>query len=269
MKALVAYDGSLNSKTALRYGLEKVRENGDELIVIHVFNRNLFIDYDAIPRAEEIARRESSRYIEEAEKIIKEEGKGVKASIIVDEGDPEKETIEYAKAEDVDIIFSPPRYKSIVKNGPLPVSIIPGNIILPLDNNDDSITKVDEIVKEAQATRSKVILLGLIPVHIYSKWEKAEIDKITAETSLIVKRLKEMLDEKRVETREIMRSGYPDEEIVKVASEYPVAMIIFLTEGHKPSELSKAINIILEESDRLKMPVLSVPSRKMTYSHSQ
>jgi nucleotide-binding universal stress UspA family protein len=261
MKVLAAYDGTLDAKITLRYGMEKVKENGGELIVFHVFNANLFLDYDAIPQAEEIARRESARYAEEAERIIREEGRGIKASIILDEGNPEKKMIRCANIENADIIFVPPRYRSIIKNAPCTVSIIPGNVIIPVDNNDYPITKVDQIAKEARAACSKVILLGLIPVNVYSKSEKEEIHKITAETSLIVKRLKEMLNEQGVNTREIIRSGYPDEEIVKVTNEYPVTMIIFLTEWHKPSELSKTINMILEESDRLKMPVLSVPAK--------
>ena len=109
MKALVAYDGTVQAKTALGYGIEKVRRNSGELVVLHVFNNNMFISYDAIPQAEEIARRESARYVAEAERIIKEKGKGIRASIVVEDGNPEKEIIAYAKAENVDIIFSPPQ----------------------------------------------------------------------------------------------------------------------------------------------------------------
>ena len=263
MKVLVAYDGTLHAKVALRYGLEKVRESGGELVALHVFNSDLFIDYDAIPEAEEIARRESFRYVEELEGIIREEGDRVKARIIVEDGNPEKEILNYAKAENVDILLCPTRYKSIVKKSPCRVSIIPGTILVPLDNEDNSIMTIDQIVKEAKATFSKVILLGLVPIHIYSKWEKAEIDKIKEETTLTVKKLKKRLIEKGIETKEIVRSGYPDEEIVKIANENPVSMIIFINGGHKPSELNKAVNIILDESDRLKMPILSVHTLKI------
>ena len=37
-----------------------------------------------------------------------------------------------------------------------------------------------------------------------------------------------------------MRSGYPDVEIVKVADEYPVTMIMVSENGDTPSELGKA-----------------------------
>lgn len=256
MKLLVTYDGTLDAKTALRYGMEKAKENGGDLLILQVFNSNLFIDYDAIPQAKEIARRESSCYADEVEQIIREEGKGIKASIILEEGNPEKIFIRYANTEKIDIMFIQPRYRSIIKKVPCTVSIIPGNIIIPVDNNDDPITKVNRIAKEALATRSKVILLGLIPIHIYSNSEKKEMCKITAETSLIVKRLKDILNGQGIGTREIIRSGYPDEEIIKIVNEYPVTMIMFLNDGRKPSELCKTINIIVEESKNLKMSIL-------------
>jgi nucleotide-binding universal stress UspA family protein len=115
MKVLVAYDGTLHAQTALQYGMEKVQENGGELIVLHVFNSTLFFDYDAIPGAVEIARRESSRHVEEAEKILRRAGNGVKASIILEEGNPEREIIQYAKDENIDLLLCPTRYKTVAK----------------------------------------------------------------------------------------------------------------------------------------------------------
>lgn len=113
MKVLVAYDGTLHARTALQYGMEKTRETNGELVVLHVFNRNIFLDYDAIPQAEEIARRESSRYAKEAEKILKEEGKGIKAFLVTGEGNPEQEIIDCAQEENVDLLLCPTRYKVV------------------------------------------------------------------------------------------------------------------------------------------------------------
>jgi len=114
MKVLVAYDGSMQAKDALRYGLEKVRENGGELVALHVFNSNLFVDYDAFG-AEEVGRAESVRFVAEANKILRETGKGINARVIVAEGYPEEETIKYARANNVDLLLCSPRYKSIIR----------------------------------------------------------------------------------------------------------------------------------------------------------
>ncbi len=246
MKALVAYDGSLNSKTSLKYGVRKIRERGGELVVLYVFNSSMFIDYDAGPGAEQLARIESARHVEEARSIL-EGAVDIKKRIVVEEGDPAEEIIRVADEEDADIIFSPPRYRSIVKSAPCPVSIIPGNILVPLDNTEVPSVALDFISEEAKATGSKVVLLGVVPIHIYSKWEKTELEKVKRQTSVLIKQVKKALNERQVETKEIIRSGYPDEEIMKTADEYPVSMIIMPAGGNEPSELSKAAAIL---SDR-------------------
>jgi nucleotide-binding universal stress UspA family protein len=115
MKVLVAYDGTLQSKDALRYGMEKVRENGGEVLALHLFNSNLFIDYDVAPGAVETARKESARQIQDAKILLKEEGSDLKTSIFAGEGDPEDEVIRFARERNVDVLLCPPRYKSIIK----------------------------------------------------------------------------------------------------------------------------------------------------------
>ncbi len=262
MKILVAYDGSLNSQVALKYGIQKVRELGGRLIALHVFNSSMFIDYGAGPNAEETARKESARYVEDARRIIAENGTDIYAKVLEEEGNPEDVAADFAKTEMVDLIIAPPRYKAIAKNAPCPVSIIPGNILLPVDNTESYLTALDRVAREAAATFSKVIILGIVPVHLYSKWEKKEVESIKKETEGAMKKVKKLLSKEGIETRGIMRSGYPDEEIVKVADEYPVAMIIVPESGDTPSELGKAANILIDDSDTLKKPVLLVSPQK-------
>ena len=115
MKVLVAYDGTLQAKEALKYGVEKVRENGGELAALHVFNSNMFVDYDVFG-AEEAGRTEAMRFAAEAKKIVAEIGKGINARVIVAEGNPEEETISYARENNVDLLLCPPRYKSIIRS---------------------------------------------------------------------------------------------------------------------------------------------------------
>ena len=115
MKILVAYDGTLQSKEALVYGMEKAREKNGELLVLNVFNTDMFIGYDATPNAEAMARAESSRFVEEARSIIREKGKGIKTSLALGEGNPEEEVISYARAERVDVVLCPPKYRSIIR----------------------------------------------------------------------------------------------------------------------------------------------------------
>ena len=115
MKIMVAYDGTLQAKDALVYGMDKAREKGGEVVAFHVFNSPLFIDYDATPGAETLARAESDRMVEEAKTIIREKGKGVKTSLFTGEGNPDEEIIAFAREEHADILLCPPRYTSIIR----------------------------------------------------------------------------------------------------------------------------------------------------------
>jgi nucleotide-binding universal stress UspA family protein len=258
MKILVAYDGSINSQLALKYAIRKTGKVGGSLVALHVFNSSMFIDYGAGPNAEVLARKESSGYVEEAKGIIAEAGADAFAKLFTTEGNPEEETVRFARNEMMDLIIVPPRYKSVLKNAPCPVSIIPGNILLPVDNTNSYLTILDKVAKEATETASKVIVLGIVPIHLYSKGEKKEIERIRKETEAAVRKVKKMLINSGIETKEIMRSGYPDVEIVKVADEYPVTMIMVSENGDTPSELGKAANIIIDDSEKLKKPVLLV-----------
>ena len=113
MKIMVAYDGTLQAREALVYGMDKVREKGGEVVALHVFNNELFVDYDVMD-AEEMARCESARFVEEAKAIIREKADGVRASLFTTEGDPEEAMISFAREKQADILLCPPRFKGII-----------------------------------------------------------------------------------------------------------------------------------------------------------
>jgi nucleotide-binding universal stress UspA family protein len=166
MKILSLYDGTTQSKTALLYGLREAKEKGGELVVLQVFQSSLFVDYDAGPRAEEIARAEAARHLRDAEALIREAGSaGIVVRVMSVEGDPVEEALRVARSEQVSLILTTPRYKAITKNAPAPVRLIPGTILVPVDNTEELSTSIDTITAEARATGSKVLLLGIVPVH--------------------------------------------------------------------------------------------------------
>jgi nucleotide-binding universal stress UspA family protein len=119
---LTVYDGTLHSKIALKYGIGKVKEKGGELIVLQVFQSNLFVDYDAGPRAEEIARNEAARHARDAQQIIAETGSGTLVHFVSEEGNPEQEILRSAASERPDLILASPRFKAIAKPRPVRVS---------------------------------------------------------------------------------------------------------------------------------------------------
>jgi nucleotide-binding universal stress UspA family protein len=97
MKILVAYDGTLSAKDALRHGLQRVRDKGGELIALHVFNRDILPYYDASPQVNDKLAKEADKTVNEAEGIARQEGKGLKVTIVHREGSPEREILSFAK----------------------------------------------------------------------------------------------------------------------------------------------------------------------------
>ncbi len=255
MKVLTIYDGTIQSKTALSYGINRIKEKGGELIVLHVFPSALFIDYDAGPRAAELARAEAKQHVLDAENIIREAGQGIPIHLVTEEGDPEEELLRVAGAEKPELILATPRYKAVIKKTSCPVYLMPGTILVPVDNSEAFIADADKIAGEAKASSSKVLLLGVVPVHLYGTEEKRELDQVKKATAAAVKRIKQVLSNENITVEEIIRPGYPDEEILKAADEYAVSLIMLPAGGKTPSELAKAAAILLDEPERLKRPV--------------
>ena len=259
MKILTIYDGTVQAKTALQYGLKKAAEKKAELVVLQVFQSALFLDYDAGPRAEEIARAEAARHRRDAEVIIKAAG-SVRVRFISEEGEPVETAVGLAGTELVDLVLCSPRYKALVKRMDCPVYVIPGTILVPVDGSDAVTRDHSAIVAEARLTGSRVLLLGIVPIHLYTPAEQEELEYVRKKTATAVKQEGKRLEGESIETDEALRSGYPDEEILKAAEEFAVSLIMLPMGGKTPSELTKAAAILLEEPQRIKRPVtLLVP----------
>jgi nucleotide-binding universal stress UspA family protein len=251
----------------LKYGLEKVKEKGARLIVLHVFHRGMFIDYHVLPGAEDIARRESFRCVEDAKRIIEEAGEDLRAKVVVEEGNPEEEIIKCAEVRNIDLIVSPPRYRAVAKKAACPVSIVPGCVLVPLDNIENFMPVSSLVIKEAKAAGSKVALLGIVPIHMYGLWERRELRDIEQATSAALVKAKDMLHKEGIETREFIRPGYPDEEITKAADQLPVSLIIIPAAGGAPSELRKTARMLIDDPDKFKRPLfLAEPEKAAAYA---
>jgi nucleotide-binding universal stress UspA family protein len=264
MKILVAYDGTLHARNALAYGIQKAKEVSGEVILLQVFDAGLFVDYEGGPRAEEMARAEAARQLEDARRLISETAAGVPVQVFSEDGNAEEEILGLAESERVDLVLAPPRYKSLMQKSRCPVYLIPGTILMPVDNTDGALAGMDRLLREAAATGSRVLLLGVVPVHLYTRWEKKELDKVLKDTAGRLRKLKKALREQGLDAVDVLRPGYPDEEILKAADEYAVSLIMLPSGGTTPSELSKAASIILDEPQRMKRPVVLLPVSETT-----
>ena len=260
MKILIAYDGTLNSKSALKYGIGKLKEKGGRATLLHVFHSAMFVDYGAGPNAEAMARAESARHLAEAKKIIEEHGAGSWIKIEEADGEPEAEVLGFLDAGNFDVVLSPPQYKSLAKKASCPVIFVPGTILVPVDSSANAGSAIEQLIGEATATGSKVVLLGIVPVHMYGISEKAELKKVEADTRESMKDIMQQLQARGIQASEVMRPGYPDEEILKAIDEFAASMVILPTNEDIPSELNKAASIVLEETERNKKPVMVLPA---------
>ena len=255
MKVIVLYDGSLHAKTALDYSFEKAREKQGELVVLLVFQSSLYLDYDGGIMAQNAARAEMNRYTRDIEHFKRERQDEVNIRIITEEGNPGQELLNIAKTEQADLMVAPARYKSIARKAPCPASFIPGTVLVPVDGSEMPVSTVEEIVLEARITASRVLILGVVPVHLYGSKEIQELEQVRKKTESSVSSLKRALHERNIETEELVRAGYPYEEILRTAEEFTTALIMLPSGGTAPSELTKATAILLDEPSLQKLPI--------------
>jgi nucleotide-binding universal stress UspA family protein len=260
MIVLTYFDGTVHAKTALQYGIKTVMEKGGELVVLHVFHSALFVDYEGGPGAGETARREADRFRRDAEELVRLAGPGLSVRMLFEEGEPEQEILHAARTGRADVVLVPARYRSVAKKAPCPVVSIPGTILVPVDDTSAQAVNAAVSSAEALATTSKVLLLGVLPVHVYGKEERQELERVRQETEAQVKRLEQMLKQEGVEATTLMRAGYPDDEIMKASREFSASLVVLPTGGSTPSELRKAAEVLFDEQSRSNMGLVLVPA---------
>jgi len=140
-------------------------------------------------------------------------------------------------------------------------STAPAAIILaPMDDREMTGAVIKQIAAEALATSSRVLLLGVVPIHLYSSSEETELDHVKKATLSAVDLATSRLRELGIQAEGVIKMGYPDEEIIKAAEESHVSMIVISCSADRYSELSKAASIILDEIKQVKIPILYVPA---------
>lgn len=258
MKIITIYDGTLYAKKAIQYGIDKIKLTGGDMVILQVFDPNQYADYG--PRAEDLGRSEAAKQLEEAKLIVHASGIADHVLIAVAEGEARGYIADRVAADRPNLVLLPPRYQVLASKLSSPAMVIPGTIMVPVDRTGSTAENIEGIVREAAAMASRVLLIGVVPVHLYSKEEKKELERVTSETNAALRQLRKALGTRNIEVLELSRSGYPDEEILKAAAEFSVSLILLPSGTTTPSELSKAASILLEEPERLKWPVFLLPS---------
>lgn len=260
MKIIVVYDGTVHAKRAFKYGISQCAENGGEVLLLSVFDQGLFVDYDAGLTAQDRARQEFMQQVQEAKALARDARPEVSVRFITEDGDPDTLAARLAETEEADLILAPPRRKGLAKTAPVPVQIIPGTILVPVDNACAAPGTVEHVVREAVATASDVVVLGIVPVHLYSASEKKELAAVKKRTAECVRRTKKLIHERGISVADATRAGFPDEEILKAADIHDASLIVLPAGSAVPSELSKAASVLLDEPRRHRRTLCLVPA---------
>lgn len=259
MKILVLHDGTINARKAVAYALSKTQGSSSETVVLHVFNASVFLDYDGGPHALELGRRESLRHLDELKKFIAEQGASQRVRILSEEGDPGDLAVRAAAMERPDLVLVPERLRSLVNVLAAPVSTVPGTILFPVDSGSELPAILGDVIREAKALAARVVVLGILPVHLYSRSEQKELEELKRTTVARLKNARKALQSEGIDSSDVLREGYPDEEILKAAEEFNASLVMVPSGGATPSELAKAASILRDEPERVRMPVLSLP----------
>lgn len=258
-KYLIIHDGTLSAGKLLRYGLERAVRTGSSVMVLSVFPAPLFSGYEGM-HAEARARREYEASLEEVRALLKTFETRIGVSLYTAEGDPEEAIVSTAEAEEVGTIFLTPRYRRVQRKTSVPVAIVPGTLLLPVDSSSEAMGIVHQVAHEARESGSAVVVLGVVPMHLYSRSEKQVLRTVEEATLGTMNRVLTVLRAEGIEARSVLRSGYPDDEILRAANEFTVSTVIFSGGGVTPSELRKAAHVLLAEREQPHFPLLFVPS---------
>lgn len=118
MRVLVAYDGSLKSKEALKFGLSRMRGGSGLLTILYVFDRSLFVYYPAGIKEIDRARGEAEDMLCEAREFAESLLEGVWIKAVMEEGAPEEEIMRHAEECCYDMVVCPKAYAKVADELP-------------------------------------------------------------------------------------------------------------------------------------------------------
>ena len=177
MKILVAYDGTLNAKDVLRYGLYRARVSGGELKVLHVLDSPSLQDFEGF-EAYKALKKEAEYHLGELNRILDEAGKGRKVELLSCEGGLERELVDVAEQGRFDLILVPERFAGISRQSLTRVSVV------PRDFSTFKVLIVDDEVAFANALSQRLNLKNF-RTEVVTRGEQA-LEYIEAESPDIV-----------------------------------------------------------------------------------
>ena len=277
-KVLIPTDFSRYSKRTLECGTELAELGVKEVVLLHVGTYDPFllslakVDVDDFV---ERLKRESSQKLEEMAKILEERDLKVKSLFLTTSGDPAEKILEVAEKEDVDLILMGSRghgllrskliggiSESVVRKSKIPVLLTKFRVVeeageyycqLTFARLFENVMFATDTSHDAQilAFLKKLVDSQIFLVHVVEGNKESEIAREVDEAEEALRSLK---DEIGKECEVIIIWGNPVKEILKIAEEKDISLIVLKATGKNGSqELGKTADSIIRHS---KVPIL-------------
>lgn len=115
MKVLVIYDGSQDAEAALKYGMQRARTSGGQLIAFHTARRSSFHSDDEHACKAGEPLMDSFRNIKTVKQFAGSNGGIVTVGMAVAHGENRDEILAFADTLEVDLIVAPPEFETLVQ----------------------------------------------------------------------------------------------------------------------------------------------------------
>lgn len=205
MRILVAYDGTLNAKDVVRYGLYRAKATGGDLKILHMFDSGALSDFEGFDIYEAF-KNEAALHLTELRKIIDESEVAKRVELISCEGGLERELLDYAEEGRFDLILVPQKFAAIAQESLSRV------VVVPRDYSRFKVLLVDDEVEFAQVL-SKRLNLKNFRTEVVTRGEEA-LEYIGRESPDIVLLDLRMPGMDGIDVLKNIKALYPDVQVI-------------------------------------------------------
>jgi nucleotide-binding universal stress UspA family protein len=253
-KILIATDGSETAKEAADFGIETLKFSGAKVYAVYVIDKT---SYGSVPEDEKWSKK-----IEQFEEVghgvtsyVEEKAKaaGLEAESIVLKGDPAEEILDFAEGQDVDIIVVGSLGKSgikrfvlgsvsekVVRHAKVPVLVVRERkeekphkkILIATDGSKAAENAADYGIEIAKWHGAKVYAVYVIDITFSDSimmdeaWVKNTYEQLEKIGRKAISDLEEDAKAAGIEAESILLKGNPAKEILDIAEEQEVDMIV-------------------------------------------
>lgn len=258
MKISVLIDETIYSISALKYVLTELAKPEDEVFAIKFKNISVPLHYEATVYARALVEEDLRKSWQLADKIIASSNNKTKITVTEAYEDIQAVIDNHIAICLPNLIYLPKGYKNKLKLKQVCFFFCPAVTLLPVENNVLKEHLLRRFIATAELCIDSVIIQGLIPLHLYSATEHAELNKLSTMVQSVTKALSKTLTKSQIKNHYSICSGFIDEEIMRLVKTKRIDCLFFFPCLDSPSELYKAIQMIAADLELLHIPIFAI-----------